>query len=72
MTVDTPARTTLRALHEKGKSRYGSFFGRNSTFFSANWGGFGQYSGRNFHSLSNKSMSSKKVPPSKRMQISPG
>jgi len=64
MTVDTAARNTLRVLQEKGKRRYGVFFGRNSIFFSANWGRLWLLLAQNFHSLSDKSMSSKKVPPS--------
>jgi hypothetical protein len=71
MTVETAAPTTLRVLQEKGKKRYGSFFCRNSTVFSANWGGLWPILRPNFHSLSNKSMRSKKVPPSQLMQISP-
>ena len=72
MTVDTAARTTLRVVHEKGKRRYGAFFGRNSTFFFYNWGRLWLLLGQNFRSLSKKSMSSQKVPPSQRMHISPG
>jgi hypothetical protein len=71
ITVETALRTTLRLLQQKGKSRYGSFFGNNSIFFSANWGGSWPILRPDFHSLSDKSMSSKKVPPSKRMQIGP-
>jgi hypothetical protein len=63
MTVETVAMTTLRVLHEKGKRRYRAFFGKNSTFFSANWGGSWPILRPNFHSLSDKSRSSQKVPP---------
>ena len=72
MTVDRAALSTLRALHEKGKSGYGSISPRNSTFFFANWVRLVSILGEEFYSLPNKSMSSKKLPPSKRMQTSPG
>ena len=63
MTVDTAARTTLRVVHEKGKRRYGAFFGRNSTFFFSNWGRLWSLLGQNFRSLSDKSRSSQKSTP---------
>jgi hypothetical protein len=63
MTVETLAMTTLRVLHEQGKRRYRPFFRKNSTFFSANWDGSWPILLPNFHSLSDKSRSSQKVPP---------
>ena len=62
MTVETVAMTTLRVLQEKGKRRYRAFFGKNSTFFSANWGGSWPILRPDFHSLSDKSRTSQKVP----------
>ncbi len=64
MTVDTAVLTTLRVLQEKGKRLIGSVFGRNSTFFFSNWVHLVSLLRQDFQSLSNKSMSSKKVPPS--------
>ena len=63
MTVEAVAMTTLRVLQEKGKRRYRAFFRKNSTFFSANWGGSCPILRPNFHSLSDKSRGSQKVPP---------
>jgi hypothetical protein len=58
-------------LQVKGKRLIGSVFGRNSTFFLANCGGFVPKLRRTFHSLSNKSMRSKKVPPRSGCKLRP-
>jgi hypothetical protein len=62
MTVDTAARNTLRVLHEKGKRRFGAFFGRNSTFFPLIGVVYGQYSDEIFARFQKNQRVPKKYP----------
>ena len=63
MTVDRVALATLRVLQVKEKRRYVGSLPRYFTSFSERSGRTPQILRPNFHSLSNKSMSSKKSTP---------